>query len=81
MTLTSVTSFLDRAGLTWFAPVLRLCAGQEPGLQLRALALLIGIPLGSAALFLLLWHWAAAGSKPASARFQVPRRCGPRSKD
>ncbi len=61
ITLNSLTTFLDRAGLTWFAPVLRLCAREEPGLQLRALALLVGIPLGSATLFLLLWHWAAAG--------------------
>lgn len=61
MTIESLARLLERAGLTWFAPIVRICGGDEPRLQLRALALMVGIPVGSIAIFLLLWQWAAAG--------------------
>jgi nitrate/nitrite transport system permease protein len=58
-----VANFLDRAGFTWFAPILRLCVGDDPVSQLRRLRLLIGVPVLAMALFAGLWQLGAAGVK------------------
>ncbi len=61
MNLTRLAHFLDQAGLTWFAPVIRLCAGEDPGAQLKSLWMLIGVPLVALVMFLGLWNATAAG--------------------
>jgi nitrate/nitrite transport system permease protein len=61
MRVENFAKFLERAGLTWLAPLARLCAGDDPRQQLRALGVLVGVPLSAVAVFLLLWQWAAAG--------------------
>lgn len=58
-----VANFLDRAGFTWFAPILRLCAGDDPKFQLRKLGALVGVPILAMVLFAGLWQLSAAGVK------------------
>ncbi|MCC6295532.1 MAG: ABC transporter permease [Pseudomonadales bacterium] len=55
-----VNRLLRLAGLDWFVPLVNLCAGENPRAQLRAMWLMIGVPLASIALFVLLWGWGAA---------------------
>ncbi|HTT07838.1 MAG TPA: ABC transporter permease [Gammaproteobacteria bacterium] len=61
MNVARVTNFLDQAGLTWFAPVIRLCVGEDPKAQLKSLWMLMGVPLVAIVLFLGLWNVTAAG--------------------
>lgn len=61
MTLVNIADVCDRIGLTWFAPLLKLCAGKEPAAQLRRMWLMIGLPVITMAAFLWLWQVAAAG--------------------
>jgi nitrate/nitrite transport system permease protein len=58
-----VANFFDRAGLTWFSPLLRLCVGDDPQGQLRKLGYLVGVPLLAVTLFASAWHLSAAGVK------------------
>ena len=46
-------------GLNWFVPLVNLLAGENPRTQLRELWLMIGVPIVSFTLFLLLWSWGA----------------------
>jgi len=59
----NLANFLDRAGFTWFAPILRLCAGDDPPVQLRKLGALVGVPVLAMVLFAGLWQLGAAGVK------------------
>ena len=61
MNINTVANFLERAGLTWLAPIVRLCVGDDPRTQLRTLGFLVGVPLCAIALFLTLWQLTAAG--------------------
>jgi nitrate/nitrite transport system permease protein len=56
-----VANFLDRAGLTWFAPLARVAAGDNPRAQLKLLAMMTVTPAVAVALFLILWNFTAAG--------------------
>ena len=56
MNLATSAHFLERIGLAWLAPLLRLCGGEQPTLQLRRLAEMIGIPALAIASFLVLWQ-------------------------
>jgi len=55
-----INRVLRLAGLDWFVPLVNLLAGENPRTQLRAMWLMIGVPLASLALFVLLWGWGAA---------------------
>jgi len=59
--LNQTANFLDRTGLTWFSPFVRLAAGDDPRRQLREILLQIGVPVVAFALFLLLWSVLASG--------------------
>lgn len=59
----SLAAFLERIGLTWLAPVVRLCAGDAPGVQLRSLGFQIGVPALALIAFLGVWQVTAAGIK------------------
>jgi nitrate/nitrite transport system permease protein len=61
MTLNHAVNFLGKTGLTWFIPVVRLMAGEDPREQARELFLQIGIPLMAFAAFLMLWGGLASG--------------------
>lgn len=59
--LNATINFFSKSGLTWFVPFLRLAAGEEPREQIKAMWMLIGIPLVAIALFLIFWNITAAG--------------------
>ena len=64
---------LQRVGLSWPIPFLRLCAGQEVGEQLKAIWLLIGVP--GLAIMAFLWAWQIGASQIHTSLGTVP---GPR---
>ena len=47
-------------GLTWLTPVVKLAAGEDPVRQFRDMWMLIGVPLGAFAAFLIMWSLTAA---------------------
>lgn len=53
--LNQTVNVLNRTGMTWFVPIVRLAAGEEPAEQVRELLRRIGIPLLAFAIFLALW--------------------------
>lgn len=53
--LNSTVNVLNKSGLTWFVPMVRLAAGEDPVEQLREMLRRIGIPVLAFAVFLLLW--------------------------
>jgi nitrate/nitrite transport system permease protein len=60
---TRFASILETLGLTWFAPIVRLIAGEDPRGQLAVLARMIGLPFLGLGLFLLSWVVLAANVK------------------
>jgi len=52
--------FLNIAGLTWFIPLVKIAAGENPAQQLRQLWLMIGVPFIAFLFFLGLWSFSAA---------------------
>lgn len=63
--LNQTVNFLGKTGLTWFVPIVRLAAGEDPREQLREILRTIGIPMLAFGVFLLLWS-ALAGSVQTS---------------
>ncbi len=61
MNLHQIASGLERLGMSWLAPCVRLCAGEDPPQQVRQLGFLIGVPLLAFTLFLAAWQMSAAG--------------------
>jgi len=56
MSVAQVANFFDKAGLTWFVPIVRLLAGDDPGTQFKSLWMLVGVPSLAMALFLGFWN-------------------------
>ena len=52
--------FLNITGLTWFIPLVKIAAGENPAQQIRQLFLIIGVPVVAFMLFLGLWSFSAA---------------------
>ena len=52
--------FLNITGLTWFVPLVKIAAGENPALQARQLFLIMGVPIIAFALFLGLWSVSAS---------------------
>lgn len=61
MTLERALGFMDRAGLSWFVPLIRLCVGDEPREQIKAMWLMSGVPVIAFAAFLTVWDITASG--------------------
>ncbi len=59
--LMQTATLLERSGLTWLAPFVRIAAGDDPRTQLREIVRKIGVPLVAFGLFLLAWHLVAQG--------------------
>ena len=59
MSFVSAASFCERVGLNWFAPLLRLCGGEDPGRQLKSFFEVCGVPLLAIAVFLGAWQLTA----------------------
>jgi nitrate/nitrite transport system permease protein len=51
--------FLDRTGLTWLVPFVRLATGEDPREQVRQILFLAGVPIFTFAAFLVVWHGVA----------------------
>lgn len=52
--------FFNITGLTWFVPMVRICAGENPAQQMRQMFLIMGVPIIAFMLFLTLWGVSAA---------------------
>ena len=52
--------FFNITGLTWFVPLVKIAAGENPGQQLRQLWLIMGVPIIAFILFLGLWSVSAS---------------------
>ncbi len=52
--------FLNITGLTWFVPLVKIAAGENPTLQIRQLWLIMGVPILAFMIFLGLWSFSAS---------------------
>ncbi|MDD1606322.1 MAG: ABC transporter permease, partial [Methylococcaceae bacterium] len=52
--------FFNLAGLTWFVPIVKICAGDNPTQQIRQMWLIIGVPIVAFIIFLSLWSASAS---------------------
>ncbi|RJG03042.1 ABC transporter permease [Noviherbaspirillum sedimenti] len=59
--LNQTAIFLDKTGLTWFVPFVRLMAGENPRQQMKEIMLQIGVPVLAFMLFLVVWSVLASG--------------------
>ena len=55
-----VNKVLDLIGFTWFVPLVKLAAGENPKTQFRELAQAIGAPVLFFMVFLMFWSWGAS---------------------
>jgi nitrate/nitrite transport system permease protein len=53
-------NFFNLTGLTWFVPVIKIAAGENPARQVRELWLMMGVPIIAFILFLGLWSFSAS---------------------
>lgn len=58
--LNKLIKFLNITGLTWFVPLLKIAAGENPTKQVRELWLIMGIPIIAFMLFLGMWSFSAS---------------------
>ncbi len=58
--MNNVLRILNLTGMTWFIPLVRLCAGDNPQQQIKSLWLMAGVPIIAFAIFLTLWNVSAA---------------------
>jgi len=54
--LNQTINTLNKTGLTWFVPFVRLAAGEDPREQAHAILRMIGVPVLAFGIFLLLWN-------------------------
>jgi len=59
--LNATANFFTKTGLTWFVPFVRLIQGDDPREQVKAILLMIGVPIVAMVVFLGIWHVAASG--------------------
>ena len=52
-----LVNFFEMTGLTWFVPVVKLLAGDDPGLQVKEICKMLGYPALAMAMFFLLWGY------------------------
>ena len=52
--------FLNLTGLTWFVPLVKMAAGENPSQQFRQLFLIMGIPIIAMLFFLGFWSFSAS---------------------
>ncbi|MGZ5051048.1 MAG: ABC transporter permease [Methylobacter sp.] len=53
--------FFNITGLTWFVPLLKIAAGENPAQQIRQLWLIMGVPIIAFVMFLGFWSVTASG--------------------
>jgi nitrate/nitrite transport system permease protein len=59
--LKQTVTILNKTGLTWFVPFVKLAAGEDPRQQVKDILVQIGVPALAFALFLVLWNVLASG--------------------
>jgi nitrate/nitrite transport system permease protein len=52
--------FFNLTGLTWFVPMVKIAAGENPAIQMRQLFLIMGVPIIAFAFFLGAWSFSAS---------------------
>lgn len=52
--------FFNLTGLTWFVPLVKIAAGENPAVQIRQLFLVMGVPIIAILFFLGFWSFSAA---------------------
>jgi len=62
--------FLNLTGLTWFVPLARIAAGENPSQQLRQMWLITGVPI--IAFLLFLWAWSATAARIHTSLGAIP---------
>ena len=55
-----IINFLELIGFTWFIPIVRLLAGEDPVVQLKEILKVVGVPVLAMLIFLGLWSWGAS---------------------
>lgn len=68
--INKIINFLQLSGLTWFVPLARLAAGEDPKEQMKQLWMVMGIPVVAFILFLFLW--AGGASKVETSLGTIP---------
>ncbi|MFC5049322.1 ABC transporter permease subunit [Rubritalea spongiae] len=63
---------IDLSGLTFLAPIVRLCYGEEPKVQMQKIGQWILIPLAAVLAFLFLWHITSGGIQTKSGTLPNP---------
>ena len=63
---------IDFTGLTFLSPVVRLCYGEEPALQMRKIGQWIVVPLAAIALFVVAWFAIAGNVRTKSGTLPNP---------
>ena len=58
--MNKLIKFLSITGLTWFIPLVKICAGENPKQQMHQLWLIMGVPIIAFMIFLGLWSAAAS---------------------
>ncbi len=76
ITLQRVTHVMEQAGLSWFVPLIRFLAGDDPREQLKAMWLVMGVPVLAVVLFLSLWDAAAHGIQTSLGNLPGPKQVG-----
>lgn len=59
--LNKLVNFFQKTGLTWFVPISRLIAGEDPREQVREILLQIGVPILALVSFMVIWSTLASG--------------------
>ena len=67
-----ITNFFNLAGLTWFVPIARMAAGENPKEQFKQLWLVMGIPIAAFMLFLVLWGQLASSIETSLGKIPGP---------
>ena len=55
-----INNFLELIGFTWFIPIVKLLAGEDPVVQLKEAIKVIGVPVLAMLIFIGFWDWGAA---------------------
>jgi len=58
--LIKITNFLELIGFTWFIPIIKLLAGENPAEQFKEMLKIIGVPVLAILVFTGLWSWGAS---------------------
>jgi len=58
--MNKIIKFLNITGLTWFVPLVRIAAGENPAQQMKQLWLIMGIPIIAFMIFLGIWSFSAS---------------------